>query len=210
MSKGFDEHTNASDETESFYSRWSKRKLQKRNIQPEKNSTELSTNTSQLERDVESSALTSSTQEKNLLSDKDMPDINTLDEESDYSGFLSPGVSEKLRKTALRKLFQGKSFNICDGLDDYDEEFTTFEKLGDIVTADMRFQLEEEAKRKLQLASESEETSKLTDSVSISEEDGSEHVMNKSISASTVDNDISERDDNKLHDNNLHDNENLS
>ena len=205
MSKGFDEHTNASDKTESFYSRWSKRKLQKRNTQPEKNSTELSKNTSQLERDVESSALSSSTQEKNLLSDKDMPDINTLNEESDYSGFLSPGVSEKLRNAALRKLFQGKSFNICDGLDDYDEEFTAFEKLGDIVTADMRFQLEEEAKRKLQLASESEETSEITDSVSVSEEEGSEHVLNEPISAPAVDNDISEIDDNKLHSN-----ENLS
>jgi len=85
-----------------------------------------------------------------ILTDADMPDIETLTADSDYSGFLSPGVSEELRKLALRKLFNSDFFQIRDGLDDYDEEFTHFEKLGDIITADMRFQMEQEAKAKLQ------------------------------------------------------------
>ncbi len=83
-----------------------------------------------------------------LLTDEDMPDIESLTPESDYTGFLSPGVSDKLRKLALRKLFQHEVFNIRDGLDEYDDDFTRFEKLGDIVTSDMRHQLELEAKRK--------------------------------------------------------------
>ena len=70
------------------------------------------------------------------LTDADMPPLEELTEESDYSGFLSPKVSEQLRKAALRKLFQGASFNIRDGLDDYDEDYSTFEVFGDIVTAD--------------------------------------------------------------------------
>jgi len=66
---------------------------------------------------------------------------------SGYSGFLSPGVSEGLRRRALRKLFMSAVFNVRDGLDDYDEDFTNFEALGDIVTSDMRHQAEAEAER---------------------------------------------------------------
>ena len=36
--------------------------------------------------------------------DADMPPIESLDAESDYTGFLSPGVSDALRQAALRKL----------------------------------------------------------------------------------------------------------
>ncbi|HSS63664.1 MAG TPA: DUF3306 domain-containing protein, partial [Gammaproteobacteria bacterium] len=40
-----------------------------------------------------------------VLNDEDMPPLESLNEDSDYSGFLSPGVSESLRKLALRKMF---------------------------------------------------------------------------------------------------------
>jgi Protein of unknown function (DUF3306) len=76
------------------------------------------------------------------LTDADMPPIDTLDEKSDYKGFLSPEVSENLRRLALRKLFHLPAFNVRDGLDDYDEDFRTFEPLGNIVTAHERHQLE--------------------------------------------------------------------
>jgi len=80
--------------------------------------------------------------EDDLPGDSDMPPLETLDEDSDYSGFMSPKVSDELRNLALRKLFHSGSFNHRDGLDDYDDDFTSFEKLGDIVTADMRYQME--------------------------------------------------------------------
>ena len=76
------------------------------------------------------------------LTDADMPALETLHDDSDYSGFLSPKVSDKLREIALRKLFHSKAFNIVDGLDDYDDDFNTALPLGDIVTADMRHQAE--------------------------------------------------------------------
>jgi len=85
-----------------------------------------------------------------ILTDEDMPDIESLTAESDYADFLSPAVSDKLRKLALRKLFLSEVFNIRDGLDEYDEDYTQFEKLGDIVTSDMRHQLELEAQREAQ------------------------------------------------------------
>ena len=83
-----------------------------------------------------------------ILTDDDMPDIESMTPDSDYTDFLSPGVSEELRKLALRKLFRSEVFNIRDGLDEYDGDYTHFEKLGDIVTSDMKHQLELEAKRK--------------------------------------------------------------
>lgn len=83
-----------------------------------------------------------------LLTDADMPPLESLGEASDYSGFMSPGVSEELRRLALRKLFLQPLFNVRDGLDDYDDDFRSFEKLGDILTADMRFQQELEAERR--------------------------------------------------------------
>lgn len=79
------------------------------------------------------------------LSDADMPPLESLDEHSDYSGFLSSGVSEKLRKRALRKLFHLDVYNLTDGLDDYAEDYTKFAALGDILTADLRLMRQREA-----------------------------------------------------------------
>jgi hypothetical protein len=91
-------------------------------------------------------------QEASLPTDADMPPVESLTEDSDYSGFMSPKVSESLRRIALRKLFHSSAFNICDGMDDYDEDFTSFEKLGDIITADMKHSMEMEARKKMELA----------------------------------------------------------
>ncbi len=72
------------------------------------------------------------------LSDADMPPIESLDENADYSPFLSPRVSSDLRRLALRKLFHSPKFNLRDGLNDYDEDYTCFAGLGDTVAAELR------------------------------------------------------------------------
>ncbi len=87
------------------------------------------------------------TENEPVLTDADMPDIETLNEDSDFSPFMSTGVSDGLRNLALRKLFMAPVFNIRDGLDEYDEDYTSFEKLGDIVTADMKHRIEIEAQK---------------------------------------------------------------
>ncbi len=74
--------------------------------------------------------------------DADMPPVESIDESTDMGDFFSPEVSEELRRVALRKLFHLPQFNVVDGLDDYDDDFTTFEALGEIVTADMRHRME--------------------------------------------------------------------
>jgi hypothetical protein len=120
---------------EGFGSRWSRRKL----------------DAQKQHQDLSSEPQTDTSGDIPVLTDADMPPIESLTEDSDYSGFLSPEVSDELRKQALRKLFQGGGFNVCDGLDDYDEDFTSFAKLGDIITADMRHQMEVEARNQLAL-----------------------------------------------------------
>ncbi len=90
--------------------------------------------------------------EEALPTDEDMPPIESLTPDSDFSPFMSPKVSEGLRKLALRKLFHSPEFNFISELDEYAEDFTSFDPLGDIVTSDMRHQLEMEAKRRLEEA----------------------------------------------------------
>lgn len=63
----------------------------------------------------------------------ELPPLEALDAESDFSGFLSPEVDEALRRAALRKLFHLAEFNVLDGLNDYDEDYTVFAPLGDMV-----------------------------------------------------------------------------
>ncbi len=69
----------------------------------------------------------------------ELPPIESLSEDSDYSPFMSSEVEEGIRKLALRKLFKSPFFNVVDGLNDYDDDFTSFEALGDIITSDMKF-----------------------------------------------------------------------
>lgn len=134
-----DERTLAQDE-ESLLVRWSRRKQEARGRDAETD---------------EQATITSNESVKPVaLTDADMPPIESLNEDSDYSGFLSPKVSEILHKQALHKLFHSPDFNIRDGLDDYDGIYTEFEKLGDVITADMRHQMEKETSRHLQQLAE--------------------------------------------------------
>ena len=80
------------------------------------------------------------------LTDDDMPPLDSLDENSDYAAFMSPGISETLRRQALRKLFHLPGVHVPDGLDDYDEDFSRFAGLGDVVTHEMKRMLEREWK----------------------------------------------------------------
>jgi len=95
----------------------------------------------------EPTALAATEQTPPEPTDADMPPLESLTVDSDYSGFMSAKVSEALRRAALRKLFHSTELNVIDELDDYAEDFTTFTALGDLVTADMRHRLEVEARK---------------------------------------------------------------
>ena len=125
-------------EDEVFLDRWSRRKLADRNgeavaaVMPAADT---------LPQEAEATVVTDPVQE---LTDVDMPPIESLDKDSDFSVFMSPGVSEGLRTRALRKLFHLPAFNVTDGLNDYDEDYTRFAGLGDVVTQEMKRMLKRE------------------------------------------------------------------
>lgn len=80
----------------------------------------------------------------------ELPDLDSLGPDSDYSAFLAPDVDSSLRRAALRKLFRSPKFNVLDGLDDYCEDFSTFAPLAaGTLTADMRYHAERAAKELL-------------------------------------------------------------
>ena len=151
--RGVSTETPAALDAEGPLRRWSRRKreaVREREAADEARSRSASRAPSEVVRDAREpsgGAPSPEAVEEKVLTDDDMPPLESLDENSDYSGFLSPGVTEGLRRRALRKLFMSAVFNVRDGLDDYDEDFTNFEALGDIVTSDMRHQAEAEAER---------------------------------------------------------------
>ena len=56
---------------------------------------------------------------------RNLPDIETLTKESDFTAFLQDGVPEELRKRALRHLWRlSPVFATLDGLNDYDLDYT--------------------------------------------------------------------------------------
>lgn len=138
------------DSKESALSRWSRRKLETQQAEAQPPAADEAAPVMDAPAEI-------AEDEKPLLTDADMPDIDTLTEESDFSPFMSDGVSDRLRNLALRKLFAAPVFNIRDGLDEYDDDFTQFEKLGDIITSDMRHRVEmEQEKLRERLAAQEE------------------------------------------------------
>lgn len=123
-----------SDQDRTFLHRWSRRKLDQQ-TQPETK--------------VPAPAASSTSEAVEPAGPQELPDVDTLDENSEVSMFFSEQVSETLKRQALRKLFHLDKFNVCDGLDDYAEDYTLFEPLGNTITAHQRLQKEREAINRL-------------------------------------------------------------
>ncbi len=180
-------------EQEGLLTRWSRRKSQTREDNAREDELlEGKPNTSIDETNQKPKLQESVAETSEVLTDADMPDIESLHEDSDFSLFMSPGVSDKLRNLALRKMFSAPVFNLRDGLDEYDEDYTSFEPLGDVITSDMKHQLELEAQKQLEQAEQKllqeEEQQENTDPVqSVTEtvEDG-EISQNSSEPVSTA------------------------
>ena len=102
----------------------------------------------------------------------ELPPLESLGEDSDYSAFMGEGVPADLRQKALKKLFHSPKFNVRDGLDDYDWDFSNPEPLGDIVTAEMRYRIERELER---LAGLDEDEEKPEDAPAVAAVEAGEH-----------------------------------
>lgn len=146
--------------------------------------------------DLDTAVSTIDDSEEELLTDEDMPAIDTITSNGDVSMFFNRGVSRELRKAALKHLFSLPALNITDGLNDYDEDYTTFEPLGDIVTSDMKFHAErkarlaeeEEARRLAEAeATETEDAEASTDETSAESESDAERLADGEDSEDTPD-----------------------
>lgn len=82
----------------------------------------------------------------------ELPPVDELDLNSDFSGFFHPKVDESVRRSALRKLFSDPHFNVMDGLDTYIDDYSKTEPLPAAMLASLQ-----QARRILDWAAETEE-----------------------------------------------------
>ena len=106
---------------EGFVARWSRRKIEEK--EPSKDTkSEVSKVEESAPLDADSTQDEGDEEKTNV---DDLPDVETLNESSDYTPFLKDGVPEKLKRLALRKLWKSNPiFGFIDGLDDYDEDYS--------------------------------------------------------------------------------------
>lgn len=72
--------------------------------------------------------------EEEAFDPADLPDVESLTAESDYSVFMDARVPEDLRNSALRKLWTSDPvYAVRDGLNDYDEDYRTATLVGSAV-----------------------------------------------------------------------------
>ena len=66
---------------------------------------------------------------------KDLPPIDSLTKDSDFTPFFAQNVPDFLKRQAYRVLWRSNPiFNFRDGLDDYDEDFSLSRLVGKIVS----------------------------------------------------------------------------
>ncbi len=54
----------------------------------------------------------------------ELPPVESLSFDSDFTAFLRPEVDADLRRAALKRLFRDPRFNVMDGLDTYIDDYT--------------------------------------------------------------------------------------
>ena len=98
---------------EPFLSRWSRRKLDSAKEKPAPKPA------------ASAAATTTGSQAAVPAPKSELPPVDSLQGlASEYQDFLRPGVDEKLRQSALKKLFHDPHFNAMDGLDTYIDDYS--------------------------------------------------------------------------------------
>jgi len=65
----------------------------------------------------------------------EMPDLESMNRDSDFTPFLTDGVPDFIRRRAMRRLWMlDPMFNFRDGLNDYDDDFNVLHKIIDAAT----------------------------------------------------------------------------
>jgi Zn-dependent M28 family amino/carboxypeptidase len=170
---------NEYDEQEGFLTRWSRRKAQSLRgeelpepAEVEEDTVPQTTDEAPVAADDVASVANTETAAEAPDALPELPSLDSLSADSDYSAFMGNGVPAELKQKALRKLFHSAKFNVRDGLDDYDLDFSNPEPLGDIITAEMRYRVKRELER---LAGLDEDEQIPEDSPAVATVDAGEH-----------------------------------
>lgn len=152
-----DTATDTAEPNEPFLTRWSRRKaLAREGIEPAEPEPETApaaaagleaTPPAEPEASAGAETGTDAGTESGAEGAKELPPLESLDEDSDYSAFLAADVAPDMQRQALRKLFRSPKFNLRDGLDDYDLDYTNPAPLGNVITAEMRHRIAREVER---------------------------------------------------------------
>ncbi|TKF26882.1 DUF3306 domain-containing protein [Vibrio kanaloae] len=132
-----------------FFSRWSQRKLNESTDGPfeaEQTLEELElTSSDSASSDIPSTDFSASIKtHQSLESDEEAHAVDSQDTASESTEDLSVAqllvseASESVKKTALRKLFLSEEFNVRDGLDDYDDDYSNLKTLSEGVAETLR------------------------------------------------------------------------
>ena len=117
------------DKERNFLKRWSGRKTVERDLKSS-DQVEISEQS-----EVAVSGELGEVADKDVPVPDDLPDIDTLNKDSDFSLFMRKGTPEHLKKLALRKLFNSDpAFSVLDGLNDYDEDYSMIGMVAEAVS----------------------------------------------------------------------------
>ncbi|QLK47091.1 DUF3306 domain-containing protein [Vibrio owensii] len=149
----------------SFFSRWSKRKLEETTTEPSDakvvesvESTEPETAQAHEELSTEAQALV--TEAPAIETESQEASSEATDpEEMSVAQLLVSEASESVKKAALRKMFLSEEFNVRDGLDDYDDDYSNLKSLSEGVAETLRDWVKEKTEEE-----PAEETTQSTES----------------------------------------------
>ncbi|WP_418103975.1 DUF3306 domain-containing protein [Vibrio harveyi] len=149
----------------SFFSRWSKRKLEETTTEPTDakvvesvESTEPETAQAHEELSTEAQALV--TEAPAIETESQEASSEATDpEEMSVAQLLVSEASESVKKAALRKMFLSEEFNVRDGLDDYDDDYSNLKSLSEGVAETLRDWVKEKTEEE-----PAEETTQSTES----------------------------------------------
>lgn len=124
-----------------FFKRWSEKKLTDSNQESEPDVG--LTQPQDMEPDVEHEAfcepsLHDDSEEEVQEQALSFLDVESINGDSSVSAFLAKGVEKELKKAALRKMFLSDEFNVVDGLNDYDHDYSAVKTLSSDVAEGLR------------------------------------------------------------------------
>ncbi|MEZ8142182.1 hypothetical protein A1OQ_07030 [Enterovibrio norvegicus FF-162] len=102
-------------------------------------------------------------QEVDVPQAPDMEDVARLKQGDSAASFLAKGVSAEIKKAALRKLFHTDAYNVLDGMNDYDLDYSNKASLSAEVAASLR----QWTKEKIEDVQEGSQIQDLTDDESV-------------------------------------------